>query len=313
MPDPTTPDPTTTPLADQPTEPGRTPAVEPKDGEAKTVELTINGDKRLYTEEELRRHAQQHLAGDDKLREAANFRKTTLEDMAALQQDAKVGALLTKAYNNKDAEAYKDLLVTFGHDEQAAIAAAKEMSVTPSETNAPTNDQPVRTSSDPKVAEMEQQLAEQADELTRLTEAQNARSTAAMEVELREKVKGLVDNDETLGYIVKRAGPRADQLQTLAWRAVERRIIDAAARGETVMDANLLTDAIAEVRSTAKALGLTTQLVPHIPGLAPTPQTASDFHPEKPPERKPMSDKDYGASLTDRMRHRLVASALQSG
>lgn len=313
MPDPiqgeTPHDPKTTPP--EPSGPGSGPvAEEPK---PEMVELVVHGTKRLLTQAQVVERAQKHAAGEDTLKEAAEFKKNTLTELADMKKDAKVGALLQKAYQDKDAEAYKELLLSFGYDDKAATAAVQEMTVqsTPNPVLGEAPENPTAAHG-AHLAALETQLAEQAAELTRLSQQDTDRSTAQMEVELRAKVKDLVDTDEALGYIVKKAGPRAEKVHELAWRAVERRILDTAARGEKVMDPDLLTDAIAEVRSVTKDLGVTDQMVGQIPGLAPTPLSLDGFHPEKPPERKPMTDRDWSQSLTDRMRHQVIASALKS-
>ena len=309
MPDPIV----TPPVADPKTthiEPSA-PASAPTEPKPEMVELVVNGDKRLLTQTEIVAMAQKHAAGEDKLKEAAEFKKNTLEELSDMRKDAEVGQLLQKAYQEHDPEAYKALLMTFGYTDEDATNAVKEMVV--QQTPDPNNQNGAQADPvDPRVATLETQLAEQSAELNRLTAQDTARSTASMETELRAKVKDLVDTDEALGYIVKKVGPRSEKVHELAWRAVERRIVDAAARGEKVMAPDLLTDAIAEVRSAVKDLGITDQMISRIPGLAPTPLSLDGFHPEKPPERKPVTDRDYSQSVTDRMRHLLVASALKS-
>lgn len=275
-----------------------------------TVTIVVNGVTLQKTPGELKAAAQKFLAGEDKLREAADLRKTMTEELGKQSEAARIGELVIAGYRNKDQAAVRELYKHFNYSDEDIESIMTAMTSSDVDQVGPQTpisiDTTVTTDDAAQIKALEERLENQEARL----QHHDAARMQILESEIVAEARRRVDTDDNLGKMVKRAGPRSEVIYGLVNKAVDRRIQEAKARGNQGLGPQIFDDAIAEVRNELKDLDISSGATA-IPGISSTLAGPSGFHPETKPKEASIGDtRAFRKFIQDTLRHKLVEASL---
>ena len=277
--------------------------------------ITVDGQDQQVTLDELKADAQRWRSGDNKAAEAKALRDSLADDLA----DAKVGKLARQAVAldqdvsatpEQKLQATQELMRAAGYAQEYVtnyVNEYKQSLQAPVQGQEGERTNAVGTQNDALAAE-NAALRERADAQEQRLADIEAGYFPQQQSRAREEVNAMVENDPVLGKIVSKAGPRSDRVKEIVWEEALQGAQDAKARklgnGPEVLK-NVLDKAMAKVRALVDDLDIRDRAIPSTGGLGLSPGSAP-LSPEKPPERKSLTDKGYAESLMDSFQYELA-------
>ena len=285
--------------------------------------LVIDGETKTFTPEEMASEVakiQKQYTADKRFQQAAEEKKKAEGAVGSLK--TQITELAHKA-DGGDAEAYREMLEIIEPDAKAReqkLAYFQEvwdqLDQNPKDGDGGPSG-PTRPQPQPQAVAVEQ-LPRETQELLKLVEAMGGTKELAKILDRSDKEQrkadrdgiydetwGTVANDEILGKIVTKGGPRARKLRGLSDRLIKSRIRDEGGR----YGPELRAEVVKELRGLAEEFGSGTDGPTPIPGLGTGPGiTLAEAQAEKAPERVPMTDPGYSANVFKRLQHRIFHS-----
>jgi len=290
---------------------GRIPVRKLPDGR---YALTVMGQERVLTEEELFQKALLAEGAYSKFEEAAKLRKEWEQEKAQIEEGlVMLQDLLKKAILEGDIESTQEILKFAGISEMEAEKLLRNANMTAErmeqkDTNADlrkaqmTLDEIPLEKLPPEVQKLAKILGteEGARMLARLYESQKEEDRNRVYRELWTAVEA----DEKLGKIVKKGGPRAEKLREFAQELIAGRIL----RGEQY-GPELLASVVRQLRSLAEEFGTGSSETP-IPNLGMGPGISHLVsQTDEAPKREPINSPKFEESIGRRLIHKLATMA----
>ncbi len=296
MPDPDpnvkVPDPTATPDPNA-------KAPEPKKDE--TYTLSIDGENKTYTLEELKMEAQKSAGADVKFEKASKMVKDAAPglEIARLAQELKTS-------KSPDLQVQKDFLHALGVSQEQIDGM---LSITGDPTP-PTKKEPEGTKKPEPIA-----LEKLDPRLRSIVEEAEKAQFESIRKGISESCEKSVDNDKVLGKMVNemssdRQTQWLDTAKKLLNKDVERRIL---AREEYGPD--MIASSLQSVRATLETLGVPSNVAgqPPLAGLDYTSVLGPNIHKAEPIKRVKVDDPDYEQNASERLQQLVYANMRKGG
>jgi len=280
---------------------------------AQPVEIVVDGQKRMVSQDELVKLAQKGVSADSRFQEAADLSKENAADKA-LREDLRLLA------DTGDITAFRRAGAAMGLNgdevEEAARIVYEQMdgegTASPGEYD---TDGVTRT---PQGGEMntarrfelfETELSKMKSELaarrTGYGDLDRGLQTAILDVEqgrVSKIIQNSLDNDPVMVYYMKSLDGKGQQaVRNMIDEKIRGRLD--ASNGEFGDGAQILREVIPEVRETLEAIGTPTRSIPQM-GLGPAPGgQGADIYPTKQPDHVPSTESNWEEHIAETLRY----------
>lgn len=278
----------------------KTEANEPKEPKEQTYELTVDGEKRSVTLDEMRELAQKSAGANKRFEDASSMRKEA-------EKGLRISSLIESLSDNPDESEAKELAALLGLDPQEFVSWMKEEEKTP-----PQKKSGAKTISKDDLAVGLKELGLDPAEVKNILEFSRQRHIAAAKEEIIKKSDEAVDKDKIFGKMIvgENRDDRLAVIKEMVAEDVLERLRDGAPFGT-----DLLAASIQKVRAYLTKFGIPSKPAeyPITMGLGPGQGLPAEFQSDEPIKRISAAEDKDEKNLIARFMQRNIKKLRERG